>query len=1468
MDEAAALLENLKPHIDTKIWELVASLLLPFGEDLENFPTFLFVEKKRKELKNVFDEIEVKFLLAEAQGVVPLEAIRKLSLLHRGKCRESLLQMAKVLIKKSDTDFARLIYGDAATPEDADDIRNHLKKIFHPDLPWVLRIEDPQRPQLREYYVAILTQLSQRFDSCRYRNLSPDIAETNYGNLIRIGDHYKKLSAAYNRKGEGYRELIEEYDNLKIDSLSSEEISERKFRHANLAVSYYRSALRIIDKQVGNGVPTEELLKNQISVRNNIALALLLVGHNVNAQIYLVGAISIATKWYSDYEKLKAMLVSLQKNLTKIQELGVQSRPTNVTSHEAHQNVTKNPTQSYHLSTVLNNTMQLAKTEKIRALKNSAKKDRMQWITSYVLRSDLQLVPRNPDELIARSATMSTVCNATSYGFQALSVGSGSVAMSVIAATAIKIASFNTVATALALSGGPVTLVLSMLGLLATMQLSQKFSELGDKNKKERLIRETLNTMMEESHQFFLKGEIIAFFTRLSKVYDDATNVKLLEFVDRRKLEINSANNKDSQLWGTSIINRLLNHGFRSDGISYLLTCIAEGLLHGSLVFDADTNITTTSRIQMALKIYANIAEKDSAMAEDVRSLDEKVFELKNNAALRQDNAWSAWFGRIKALYIDGIPQSYVDDVASEQPFHARFEELQNMARLNSAILYVMTFDDTDSPESAREHLKAVQDSIRSNYQYFTISTERLNALQDLFIAFNISPIDEENSSPAKVDDHALLVNPSPGPNLYDPFDFVYVKKIKWGALDATCYGYEILVDDLDITFVLNKLQRNNYTGGDDNDLMQNFELYKAECRRNRFAIVPKGDDVQEIEIPSVTSDLLNAEQLQALFVQQGRRLVVKNLVPSNIKLINHLFSANFVWCAFHLSNQCYGPCDDSQQDINDKTVFIFCSDDKAGIGQFPPTIAFCASEFSAASDSKNLNDAKILNQLGEKDIDKIRGTSIAEGQSYWLAAKAKYRRSLDLQDRVFWRYALNLIVPSAKLMYNLYWKSIFREDPLLKIKGEISELEIDTFLRYIECVIGSTRITSALSSLGVLSALSQLQKSAKFWHLVALANRKLHLYENAIFAIQQSLKLDGTRETAAKEKTLLDKLHKNRIVKPVLDYFKKKRVNIEYNCEGDKNPSSTWYDIISIDGGGSLGIIPAMFIAEIEKRTKKPIAKAANLIAGTSTGAIIAGAVGCRSSTDFFKPRLSGQDLIELYADPIRLRTIFSPSSYYTKFTAGPKYSEEGRSSVIKEFVGGSKMKDTLTDLVITAVNDNQHNTKLFNRLEDPDCPLYDAIMASSAAPTYFPGHTVGSDLYVDGGLHANSPSQLAQTYAHQKLSIPIEKIRIWSLGTGNYCGDSNSVAKNGGWIHWAKSAFNSASNSQASNSDNDLHALLGPERYSRWQVWFDKKVPIDATDDDSILSFAEYGREFIEENDDLINRCAKCLVPGGGGP
>src|SRR3954468_17801023 len=46
---------------------------------------------------------------------------------------------------------------------------------------------------------------------------------------------------------------------------------------------------------------------------------------------------------------------------------------------------------------------------------------------------------------------------------------------------------------------------------------------------------------------------------------------------------------------------------------------------------------------------------------------------------------------------------------------------------------------------------------------------------------------------------------------------------------------------------------------------------------------------------------------------------------------------------------------------------------------------------------------------------------------------------------------------------------------------------------------------------------------------------------------------------------------------------------------------------ILAIDGGGIRGLIPALVLTEIEKRTGRPISSLFDLVAGTSTGAILA---------------------------------------------------------------------------------------------------------------------------------------------------------------------------------------------------------------------------------------------------------------------
>ena len=71
---------------------------------------------------------------------------------------------------------------------------------------------------------------------------------------------------------------------------------------------------------------------------------------------------------------------------------------------------------------------------------------------------------------------------------------------------------------------------------------------------------------------------------------------------------------------------------------------------------------------------------------------------------------------------------------------------------------------------------------------------------------------------------------------------------------------------------------------------------------------------------------------------------------------------------------------------------------------------------------------------------------------------------------------------------------------------------------------------------------------------------------------------------------------------------------------------------ILSIDGGGIRGIIPATFLIEFEKRTGKPICELFDLIAGTSTGGILAAALTLPNSLG--KPEYSAEQVHSAYLE------------------------------------------------------------------------------------------------------------------------------------------------------------------------------------------------------------------------------------------
>jgi len=209
---------------------------------------------------------------------------------------------------------------------------------------------------------------------------------------------------------------------------------------------------------------------------------------------------------------------------------------------------------------------------------------------------------------------------------------------------------------------------------------------------------------------------------------------------------------------------------------------------------------------------------------------------------------------------------------------------------------------------------------------------------------------------------------------------------------------------------------------------------------------------------------------------------------------------------------------------------------------------------------------------------------------------------------------------------------------------------------------------------------------------------------------------------------------------------------------------------VLSIDGGGIRGIVPALILAEIERRAGKPAASLFDLIAGTSTGAILAAGLTVGSK----HPRYSAADLVHIFdADG---STIFHSNRLTRARTlARAKYSPTGIESVLQKYFGNARLADAITPVLIPSY-EIERRIPWFFRSEkarkDPkyDFPIWQVARCSSAAPVYFPPMKIDGDCdyhaLIDGGIFANNPAMCAYTEA--RLMAPDREVLMVSLGTG----------------------------------------------------------------------------------------------------
>jgi hypothetical protein len=326
-------------------------------------------------------------------------------------------------------------------------------------------------------------------------------------------------------------------------------------------------------------------------------------------------------------------------------------------------------------------------------------------------------------------------------------------------------------------------------------------------------------------------------------------------------------------------------------------------------------------------------------------------------------------------------------------------------------------------------------------------------------------------------------------------------------------------------------------------------------------------------------------------------------------------------------------------------------------------------------------------------------------------------------------------------------------------------------------------------------------------------------------------------------------------------------------------------FKILCLDGGGIRGLISARILQELEEQIQQPLHEYFDLIAGTSTGSILAAGLAYG---------LPAKELVKIYQDdglkifpysnyksreriPYILRykadvarssitniwnEISTPPYKPTKkrlhqllsvFERAPKFTHEGLISVLQKYFGDTKIKEiNKTKLLLFAYDTFYRNTTFFtnshaeNHRWYDDMELWKICTSSSSAPTFFPPYNFkwndanGNEWqfpHVDGGVSANNPSLAALIHVMTEEKQKIEDISLVSIGTGKTTEpfDYDDV-RSWGLIDWAgqiPGIFMGAQLQITGALSQQILQSINPNNYLRLQFELNQRLGTQKSDD-----------------------------------
>lgn len=324
-------------------------------------------------------------------------------------------------------------------------------------------------------------------------------------------------------------------------------------------------------------------------------------------------------------------------------------------------------------------------------------------------------------------------------------------------------------------------------------------------------------------------------------------------------------------------------------------------------------------------------------------------------------------------------------------------------------------------------------------------------------------------------------------------------------------------------------------------------------------------------------------------------------------------------------------------------------------------------------------------------------------------------------------------------------------------------------------------------------------------------------------------------------------------------------------------------FNILVIDGGGLRGIIPIRILEKVEELTGKKIQESFDMLAGTSTGGLIASCMSLRDEQNTNTAKYNLQQIADIYITKGKI--IFPVKSGIGKLIHkitnlySPAFSPAGIDTVLKEYITNQTIKDALRPILISTYDLNGNRPVFFKSSEaftdaTANAKIYDVCRATSAAPTYLPAYSFsykGKTLTgIDGGVYVNNATMAAiaeiSKYGNKGYykkrdgsDVAFDDIRVLSLGTGSYNGTiTETEATRWGELQWIQQITDIMMKGVNQTTDYEGSEMLDPGNYLRLNINIEEEKYSDMSDArDETRNYLEQAvKDQITNNTDSIKQ------------